>query len=172
MKAIKRHVLCLAAVAGALSAAGALTDITWVGAAGADYNTASNWSPAAVPSYSHRVIFNGDASVVVSSTDSGKIYAGEVCVLSGNVTLTKGATAPENTRLIVNSGTSEVVLDVASGATMTANIPVFASFDGTKPKPWTGVKKGGGKMSSLVGTFANSRTDFRPGGGRHIRGGK
>lgn len=155
MKATNMAILCLAAVAGTLSAGAVqLTDLTWVGAAGADFNDAANWSPAATPSSGHRLIFDGDATPVIITHDNGKVWAGAICVLSGDVTLTKDASAPSNARLIIaDNGTREVVIDINEGASMTAQVPVYGSFSGASPKAY--VKKGGGRMTSKVG-FTNN----------------
>jgi hypothetical protein len=148
-------VVCLATLVGALSARSAtLTDLTWVGAAGADFNAAANWSPSATPSYSHRLVFDGDATPVIMTHDSGKVYAGEICVLSGDVTLTKGPSTPDNTRLIISdNGTSEVKIDIAEDASFTADVPMYATFSGASPRTY--VKKGGGRLTSNVAFINN-----------------
>jgi len=155
MMSVKGSIICLVALAAALSAhSDTLTDLTWVGGAGADFNDPANWSPAATPGSGHRLIFDGDATPVIITQDDGKVRAGAICVLSGNVTLTKGASAPSNSRLIVSdNGASEVVLDIADGASFTANVPLYASFSGASPRTY--VKKGGGRLTSNVG-FVNN----------------
>lgn len=131
-----------------------LTDITWVGAAGADFMAAENWSPAAVPSTSHRLVFTGDASPVIDTTDDGKVWGGALRVEAGDLVLTKSASAPTDARLIISDNrASEVEFHVADGASFTADVPVYASFGGASPRFY--VKTGGGRMTSNVG-FVNN----------------
>ena len=124
---MKKMIASLVAVVMGLGAsAAALTDITWVGVAGADLATKTNWDPQPTKDLSdssgnaYRLVFAGDATPVISSAD--KVYCGEIQVTAGNVVITRTI---DNGRFIVNNTThdadyaaTKMVIDVAEGATL------------------------------------------------------
>ena len=95
--------------------------LTWVGAAGADWNTASNWSPAKVPTAADDVLFTGDASPSMTAADAS---AGNVKVSSGTVSITGNKVF----RLNGTGGTG--IIDVADGAAMTIGPAFYGNSDG------------------------------------------
>ena len=124
---MKKMIASLVAVVMGLGAsAAALTDITWVGVAGADLATKTNWDPQPTKDLSdssgnaYRLVFAGDATPVISSAD--KVYCGEIQVTAGDVVITKTI---EKGRFIINNtahdadyAAQKFVIEVAARASL------------------------------------------------------
>lgn len=69
----KQHRLATAAALGAMTLAipsARAADITWIGGAEGDWNTAANWDPAQIPTQSDKVIFDSPAAITVNLGDT------------------------------------------------------------------------------------------------------
>ena len=81
---------------------------TWTGATSTDWNTASNWSPAAVPTSTDNVIIPNSGITIFPVATSLTIAAGSTMSLNANARLTVNGTLTNNGTLTLESGATLV----------------------------------------------------------------
>jgi hypothetical protein len=85
-----------------------LSNLTWTGATSTDWNTASNWNPATVPTSNDNVIIPSSGITNFPVATSLTIASGSTMTLNSNARLTVNGTLTNNGTLTLESGATLV----------------------------------------------------------------
>ena len=91
-----------------ITASAPLSNLTWTGSTSTDWNTASNWNPAAVPTSSSNVIIPSSGITNFPVVSGLTIDAGKTVTLNANTRLTVNGNILNNGTLTLESGATLV----------------------------------------------------------------
>ncbi|WP_264522311.1 T9SS sorting signal type C domain-containing protein [Flavobacterium sp. N1994] len=130
------------------------TPVTYTSVANADWNTASTWSPAAVPTAGDVVIIN--TNVTASSTPTNQV--GSITVNNGfTLTLNGNYTNPSGSSITVNSG-GTLALGAALTNTGTTTVSGTLQINQGGSVTGTAVAYGGTTTLTYAGTSTQTAT--------------
>lgn len=97
--------------------------ITWVGASGGNWNTASNWAPAAVPTLSDDVVFNTSVTVNMDVLSAITYSINSLLITSNSTVNLQRTQAGGGTRILQVVSTSNITkgLQIDAGSTLVIN---------------------------------------------------